>query len=198
MNLDAKVIREKPAMGNFYVSFTVKTDDAGAAVETLRRAGRSAFVTPELTGYVLVTDELADQQDPMAIQQVGELLSGELEKPVLAVLNHDDDILCYWLFEGGRTTDQYDSDPGYFEGEDEPPSGGDAERLCSAFGAEQSIEEVRSILADREGYLFAVDRHEALTGALGLPETAVGFGYGYVEAGDILEGIEPGSLIRTP
>ncbi len=120
-------------MGNFYVSFTVKIDDSDLVAEALRQAGREAYVSPSLNNYVLVADADADRQDPAAIEQVGKLLSTRLEKPVLAILNHDDDILHYWLFEKGQVIDKYDSAPGYFSGEDNPPSGGNAELLCSTF-----------------------------------------------------------------
>jgi hypothetical protein len=184
-------------MGSFYVNFTVKAEDPESVAQTLRRAGRKAFVSPDLSGYVVVTDQEADEQNPEAIQQVGELLSGALKTSVLAVLNHDDDILCYWLFENGSTTDEYNSAPGYFTGEDVQPSGGDAGRLCSVFGRKDALAEIKNILMD-QGYIFVLDRHEALTNALELPAASVGFGFSYLEAGDAPEGIDPASLIQTP
>ena len=184
-------------MGNFYVNFTLKSEDSDAVAATLRSAGRDAFVSPNLSGYVVVTDRAADEQDPRQIQQVGELLSTGLSTPVLAVLNHDDDILCYWLFENGRTTDEYNSDPGYFSGEDLSPSGGDADRLCSAFGKAEAAAKIKDILIDQEDYVFAMDRHEALSHSLALPTAALAFGYRYLEADDMPEGIDPENLIRT-
>ena len=52
--------------------------------------------------------------------ELGTRLSLEFGCPVLAVLNHDDDILWYQLFENGKLADEYDSTPGYFDATAEP------------------------------------------------------------------------------
>jgi hypothetical protein len=80
-------------MGNFYVNFTLKTSDTDDVADTLRQAGRSAFVTPPQDGYVVVYEEQTDSQDANEIEEVGVMLSKQQKCPVLAVLNHDDDIL---------------------------------------------------------------------------------------------------------
>jgi hypothetical protein len=102
-------------MGNFYTNFTLKTSDAVGVVATLKKASRSALVSPAADGYVVVFDEAADQQDTDAIEEVGILLSGQRSCPVLAILNHDDDILCYWLFNDGQRIDAYNSCPDYWD-----------------------------------------------------------------------------------
>src|SRR5207302_8897170 len=100
-------------------------------------AGRSAVVTPAQEGCVVVFDEASDEQDSAVITELASRLSRELRCPALAVLNHDDDILGYQLYLSGELADEYDSSPGYFDPSAEPsaPAGGDAKRLCQAFGA---------------------------------------------------------------
>lgn len=78
-------------MGNFYVNYTVRSEDQATVVKAL--AGRNAFITPPSKGAIVVFDEAADSQDPDVIMAPGVHLSRELGSPVLAVLNHDDDIL---------------------------------------------------------------------------------------------------------
>jgi hypothetical protein len=183
-------------MGNFYVNFSVKRDDPTPVVDALRRAGCHAVVTPPSGGYVVAFEEDSDAQDPSAIARVGALLSGEAKAPVLAVLNHDDDVFCYWLFEGGHLSDTYNSCPDYFDEDDDSEPGGDAVRLCAALSAPGPVNEVEKVLRD-DGYTFELERHQRLVELLGLPVGSVGMGYGYVESGEVPEGVTPDQLQRV-
>jgi len=186
-------------MGNFYVNFSVKSSDSRRVAELIQ--GRRAFVTTPVSGWVLVGDELADMQYAPAIQGLSEMLSKQLKTYVLAVLNHDDDILVYLLYLNGEQIDSYNSNPHYFDGGDtlSPPSGGQAEKLCAAFGS-TAIAEVDKILhapvalngtgsEQSKEYLFAYQRHLDLMKALGFPEVTVGLGYNYVSHGELPKGL---------
>jgi alanyl-tRNA synthetase len=171
-------------MGNFYTNYTLRgptQEQVAAALE-----GRSAFVTPQQNGCVVVYDEESEDQDMEVLSQMASRLSEELRCPVLAVLNHDDDILWYQLYADGELIDDYNSSPDYFEEVEEStgPSGGDAEGLCRAFGS-RKVAEVKRILQEPFGdkYTFAVQRHEDLARALGIPLFAVGKGYSYIARG---------------
>ena len=187
-------------MGNFYTNYTLRGRDPLAVVAAL--SGRSAIVTPAQNGCVVVFDEESDEQDPEIITGLASRLSRELRCPLLAVLNHDDDIFWYQLYLSGELTDEYDSSPGYFDLATEPsaPAGGDAQKLCSAFGA-SAIAEVESALRkssfDEDGYTFAVDRHADLARALGIPPFGVGAGFDYVSRGELPEGLDEDTLIRV-
>ncbi len=184
-------------MGNFYVNFAVKRPDQKRVVEALKRAKRTALVTPVSGEYVVVYDEESDSQNTDVIMAVGKLLSREAGAPVLAVLNHDDDVLCYWLFEGGQMTDTYNSCPDYFgEGDEAAPMGGGAKRLCTALSAPGASETVESLLKNDE-YVFAVERHAQLAEALGLPQWSVGSGFGYVDEGELPDGLQESQLVRV-
>lgn len=187
-------------MGNFYTNYTLRGPSPQAVVTAL--AGRSAIVTPVKDGCVVVFDEVSDEQDTKVITALAARLSHELRCPVLAVLNHDDDIFWYQLYLSGELADEYDSSPGYFEEAAEPsaPKGGDAQKLCNAFGA-SAVTEVESILRrssfDDDGYIFAVDRHAELVRALGIPSFGVGAGFEYVSEGELPEGLDEESLLRV-
>lgn len=194
-------------MGNFYVNYTVKGPSQEATAAAL--AGRRAAVSPTLNGCVVVFDELSDSQESGVLRALNERISTALSCPVLAVLNHDDDILCYCLHSEGKLVDEYDSNPGYFdfdsassidweamatgEGLKEvsgslpsapPPRGGDASALCRTLrsGEPSSVEEV--LRASNGKYVFAFERHRALCGCLRLPTLAVGSGYASLVHGE--------------
>ena len=187
-------------MGNFYTNYTLR----GPSQQTVAKAlsGRSAIVTPAQDNCVVVFDEESDNQDVRIIAALASRLSNEANCPVLAILNHDDDILWYRLYLSGELAGEYDSSPSYFDPSAEPsdPVGGDAKKLCSAFGA-SDVMEVEKILRkssfNDDGYTFAVDRHADLARALGIPSFGVGTGYQYVVSGELPDGLEGDDLTRV-
>ena len=187
-------------MGGFYTNYTLRGPSQKAVTSAL--AGRKAIVSPQSSGCVVAYDEASDDQDGDAIAALASHLSGSLNCPVLAVLDHDDDILWYQLYEDGRLTDEYDSTPGYFDPSAEPsaPSGGDAERLCRAFGA-VDVAAVETVLRkspfDGDGYAFAHERHADLVRALGLPEFAVLKAYASFERGEYPEGLSAQDMMSS-
>jgi hypothetical protein len=180
-------------MGNFYTNYVLRAPTSEAVAKTLRE--RSAIVV-SAKGYVAVFDEESDNQDIEVISELATQLSGNLKCAVLAVLNHDDDILCYWLYDGGRLVDEYDSAPGYFDAnvESDEPSGGDASRLCAAF-EKSNVEQVERMLRG-DFFVFAFERHQGLLEALGLPEFLAGTSYSSLQH-YLPEGLSEGQLIRT-
>jgi len=187
-------------MGNFYTNYTLRGPSQQAVAAAL--AGRKATVTPQRDGCVVAFDEASDDQDQERIVELATRLSRELGCPVLAILNHDDDILWYQLCEGGKQTDQYDSSPGYFDPSAEPsaPAGGDAQRLCAAFNASDvaAVERVlRNASYDDGGYVFAFERHADLVRALGLPEFAVGTAYASFERDELPEGLSRADMMSV-
>ena len=187
-------------MGNFYTNYTLKGPSQQVVAAAL--AGRPAIVTPDQDGCVVVFDEASDEQDSAVITELASRLSRELRCPVLAVLNHDDDILWYQLYLGGELADEYDSSPGYFDPSAEPsaPAGGDAKRLCQAFGAgdQTALEAVlRKSSYDDDGYVFAFERHADSVRVLGIPAWAVGTAYASFERDDFPEGLTASTISRT-
>jgi hypothetical protein len=187
-------------MGNFYTNFTLRGPSQQDVTNSMR--GRSAAITPVSNGCVVVFDEESDGQEGQVIHSLGAQLSQIHACSVLAVVNHDDDILHYQLFNKGELVDEYNSCPDYFEGSEEPsrPSGGDATKLCAAFGA-TNIAAVETILRkssfDADGYGFELERHGDLVSALGLPAFAVGVGFNYFANGELPQGLDENKCVRT-
>jgi hypothetical protein len=185
-------------MGNFYVNYTLRgpaQKEIAAALE-----GRTARVTPEHNGCVVAFDELSDRQDTDEISSLAEKLSDQFGCPVLAVLNHDDDILWYQLYLSGTLADEYNSSPGYFEAtEPSPPEGGSAEKLAEVFGGEvEAIDKVlRKSSFEADGYVFAVDRHADLVKALGISDHAVGTAYASFDHDELPEGLSAESVLNV-
>lgn len=173
-------------MGSFYVSHTVLATDRKKIGDLL--AGRNAFISPARSGTAVVYDKDADSQDEDTIIDLAKLLSANMNAVVFAVLNHDDDILLYWLFESGKQIDSYNSTPDYFADTPEPrgPVGGDARALCEAFGS-PNIEAAERILRS-EDYVFALDRHTDLLKALGFSPELSYLGYRYLAADSFPDG----------
>jgi hypothetical protein len=186
-------------VGNFYVNHTVKAPQA-RVVEVLRKERRTAYVAPTVKDWTVLCDKASDGQDPGAITDLAKKLASALKCPVVAVLNHDDDILCYWAFdESGEQVEYFNSCPDYFEGmmddidpeelgmdpEDLEPDDtpiGDGKGLCQVVGKPSAAAKVKKILVEGGG--MAVMQHQELVAALGLPDCSPGAGYRYVKEGD--------------
>lgn len=187
-------------MGNFYTNYTLRGPSQREVAGAL--GGRNAIVTPSENGCLVVFDEQSDDQDQQIIDDLASRLSSECQCAVLAVLNHDDDILWYRLYQDGELIDEYDSSPGYFDPEAEPsaPAGGDAQRLCTAFGA-SNVPQVNTILrkssCDDDSYVFAFERHRDLVRSLALPSWAVGAAYANFDRDEYPEGLAPEKIIKT-
>ena len=187
-------------MGQFYVNYTLRGVTQNAVAKAL--TGRACIVTPSANDTVVAFDEESENQDQDVISALAVELSGKLRCPVLAVMDHDDDILWYQLYTDGELQDEYDSTPGYFDPAAQPsaPAGGDAAELCSAFGSSNVVEVERVLRKssfDDDGYAFASERHGDLVKALGLSPFAVATAYASFEYDELPDGLSADDVIRT-
>lgn len=199
-------------MGNFYESVTLKGPDQGAIAAYLEKDECRAFLTPTVGAVTTVASEQHGEQDTSALGPYAQRLSEHFRCPVLAVMNHDDDILAYALYDNGVRDHAYNSAPWYFDGEQlggdfdlpedqipaepkdwdtdpEYPAGGNAEALARLIGKDADVAEVERVLHtpesdDSDEFVFAFERHEALLKALGLPTCAVCYGVRYLTGED--------------
>jgi hypothetical protein len=186
-------------MGNSYSNVTLRSADTDAIVQTLTLLRRRALVAPAIAGATVVFDE-AIENGSRELSRFAAELSRRHGCATLAVTIADDDILWYALYHAGRLDHEYDSNPGYDTGRTGPPKGGNGAALGAAFGVPERAAEIERVLRVRsgpEGYLFEHKRHADLVGLLGLPEIAVASGYGYIEAGELPEGLEESDLRRV-
>ena len=165
-------------MGNFYNNITLKTSDVDRVIGVLEANQCNAYVLP-VEEAVVVFDQACDEQI-IPLEPLTALLSRELSTSAMAVYDHDDDILGYLLYTNGAKVDAYDSRPGYFEGNDLPPAGGDAGLLSAALGSPASKDAIQAILHPAKLPLLAFEQHTQLVTALGLPKGAVGSGFRYL------------------
>jgi len=189
-------------MGNFYTNITLKTTDSQRIATTLSQARRTALISPADRGFTVVFDEASEKQDVEVLGSLAIDLSRSCACPAIAVLNHDDDVLMYWLYDRGELVDEYNSDPAYFDDAGEPtPSGGDPTILAETLGVSISPGTLDRVLrtpaADDDAFAFATDRHREFVSALGLPDFAVGTGYTYLEEGEAPPGLEISTLRRV-
>ena len=175
-------------MGTFYTNITLRETDGGQVKLDLATRGLTAFVSRSEHDALVVFERVAEEQDPVVLDDLAAVLSARFRCVALAVTNHDDSVLMYSLFERGQRVDDYNSAPDYFgELADDLDRGGDHERLARAFGVPDRASQLAVILqaseAD-EGFVFETDRHEQLVGVLGIPRCAVGAGYTYLAASE--------------
>ena len=188
-------------MGNFYTNYTVRGVSQVEVAAAM--AGRSAVIAPLSNGAIVIFDRASEQKESAA-SELASRLSNDLKQPVLAVMNHDDDVLWYQLYSAGKLLDQYNSCPDYFdymgEGEMARPRGGNARVLCEAFGCEH-VDYVEQILRKpglhADGYPFAFQRHADLLEALDLPSFAAGTSFESFRHQGNIDGLPPGEILRT-
>jgi hypothetical protein len=165
-----------------------------------RLNNRPVFVSETNAGFTIVLDAACESQDGKVLAELGASLSAQFHCPVLAILNHDDDILYFELYENGEKTDEYNSSPAYFsEDEDagEEPIGGNAPRLAAVFGASDASRIERVLRASAEDYMFQTDRHRDLAEALGVPAFWVGVGHTYAKEGDLPPWVPAGTYVPS-
>lgn len=203
-------------MGLFYTNITLKGPTQERVTAYLQQQRRDAYVSPTIAGVTVVYDRACENQDD-TLRVLTCDLSRTFLCPALGALLHDDDVFWYVLYLKGEYLDEYNSDPGYFgyEGDEPPPpAGGDAVRLCRAFGigvkritfgSDDITQRVARLLRVRWGRtdidgqpgLPAEERHHALAQALGFPPYAYSMGYYSIEVGNVPEGVAIPSLART-
>ena len=180
-------------MGNFYTNFTILGASHDKIVQAMK--GRTAAISPTMLGFTVVWDAECESQDDKVISSLGQRLAKGLSAPVFAVLNHDDDILMYWLFSPEGKLDEYNSTPGYWDGGDLPPKGGNAALLVKTMAPSAAVPSVERILQNRE-YVFAFERHNDLTAALAMPSFGA-TGYKYINRGEVPDGLAEDELTFT-
>jgi hypothetical protein len=126
------------------------------------------------------------EEDETTYQSSADRFTAALGCRALTVAVHDSDILAYEVHDAGRLVDQGAvPDPAAYFDVDEadtglPAGSADGHALVSALGRGDGE---RSHAVLQRDYVFAEERHGDLVEALGLPASAVGWGYRYLQEG---------------
>ena len=208
-------------MGNFYVNVTLKGPDRLDIAEHLQQMGCNAYLLPAVDSVTTLCEEQCDHQNGAVVSQISRELSERLQCPALTVLNHDDDVLAYVLYDKGERRHAYNSAPWFFDGAPlggdfdlpydrassqsarqdpglESLASGDAEALVGLFGNAADLAEVTRVLSGgTDVFVFAFERHEALLKALGLPNHAVGLGYTYLSQVESPDGLTEKNILKV-
>lgn len=172
-------------MGAFYANITLFGPAQAEVLTELDKSKISALVSSTRAGFTVVADAESEEQDPAVLRRVTAMLSRRLKCVAIGVMNHDDDVLWFTVYDKGKAVDRYNSSPGYFNGDESKPRGGDAALLCKAFAARGAETKVNLVLRrmsgcdDEDSYEFESDRHSDLAKLLGLPRHSVGSTYSH-------------------
>jgi hypothetical protein len=189
-------------MGSTYSNVTLVTQDAAAVAAEMTRVDEAGYI---LTDRRCVIVTLRDPNGVPRLRDATAHLSKYLKCTAFGVSVFDDDVLNYEVAVEGWIADTHVSGPDYmFEGGEKPPAG-DARRLVQIFRSKATPEELHPLLdasppvdvADPLIWTLASRRHHALVEKLGLPTSAVGFGYDYVANSDLPEGVLRQSLMSV-
>ena len=199
-------------MGNWYTNVAVKGADQARVLAALEELGRRAYVTPEISGWIVVYDQQTDEFDLGILESLALTLSTRLSSTALASCNADDDVLWLALYENGSLSTRYASSRKVFEdGKEFPDPRETAQVLARAFEKPASLQLIVNVLRKSHGilgllslylkirlaYVVEVQRHLDLSNLLGMPRAAVGLGYNYINKGETPEGMNREALRRT-
>ncbi|MBT9561253.1 MAG: hypothetical protein IV100_34990 [Myxococcales bacterium] len=156
------------------------------------KADRSVIVVTGAT-WLSVYDEASESQDKGVLDRVGKALSKALAAPVFSVLIHDSDLLRLALYEGGKRTDTFESDPAGASGKRggsekhaaawrHLATGGSDDALSSVFGggelfAEAALPMLALALGVDEGRLNQGQRYLAEGSSGPLPDGSIVLGW---------------------
>jgi hypothetical protein len=199
-------------MGNWYTNVSLKGARQPDVVAILEELGRRAYVTPDISGWIVVYDQQCDEFDLGILESLALTLSTRLSCTALASCNADDDVLWLALYESGNLTTRYASSRSSFEDGDEFPELQEtASVLARVFQRPELQKQALRVLGRSHGmfgllnlflkvrlaYILEIQRHLDLAKLLGLPLAAVGLGYTYVNKGETPEGLDRTTLRRT-
>lgn len=178
-------------MGAFVVNFHVRISSKEAVAEVLQGMSlEAAWISGGKGPWVTVWEALASRQDTVRIQELAQAISQQLEAPLIGFLNHDSDVVCYWLFDSGKLLDEYNSCPGYFDGDSsqEESMAADCQTLvkyCTPGTTVEELEEVLKIWTQADAaqgimpnYVFGEQRLSALGKLMEIDDMRINVDYG--------------------
>ncbi|MGH9547718.1 MAG: hypothetical protein ACRD3W_00020 [Terriglobales bacterium] len=172
-------------MGSFFTNIHAKSVDIAEVKECLQQANFVPAYLLEDAQWTSIFPEATESQDWEILETMCEDLSKSLNTSVIGAVVHDSDILNYVIYEAGLQADLYDSDPGYWDGEEELPNGGNVAVLSKLSTIEIDDKELERILrkpssAEDEEFIFANDRWYKIARLLGIDLRFITSGFQYL------------------
>lgn len=201
-------------MGSSYTNLQVRSRDYDRVVSVLRTENALPVYLskPCDRGWISVYPRSTESQNPQLLRSLAERLSKELETGVFGFLVHDSDFFWYVLYENGKQCDEYESDPGYFDGDNLGPSGGNMQAVVRYCIPGTTIKELTETFSRKPNritgtlkflwHLMRKDLEKALRSTsvfrgdtlaagfgarLGLARERVCLGFKYIKQGDASE-----------
>ena len=135
-------------MGTFYTGLHAKCPERKLVSTAVMGIGASpAYVTNPKNGWVSVFPEQTESQDEKILEELSIKLSEHLHTGVIGFLVHDSDVFIYKLAADGKLLDSYNSSPGYFDGNEAAPEGGNLDALLQFCPDGTNREELERVLS---------------------------------------------------
>ncbi|MGJ4950306.1 hypothetical protein [Bradyrhizobium sp. HKCCYLS20291] len=134
-------------MGSFITNLHVRDAEPAAVIDALRSLAVVPAYVRRAPGdrWTSIYPEAAFQ-DEVGLSELGHALSAALQRPVIAFIVHDSDILLYFLIDRGKLLDSYNSAPGYFTEQTLPPTGGQPDVLAAYCKADDAHDRLSRLL----------------------------------------------------
>lgn len=176
-------------MGSFFTNVHIRTDDDNGVAEAAAAYG-SAYLTDSSNGWISLYPEATESQDYDSLIAVAVHMSKLFKCAAIGMLCHDSDIFQYILCENGKVVDQYNSAPGYFEGADFEPSGGNVDALLRVTTNSEATREMFLDTLHQE-VTFAEDTVSEFAELMGIDAERALVGFTYAEQGEADFDIRP-------
>lgn len=183
-------------MGNSYANVVVRGPSEEAVIDLVHGLARRALVVRYDDALTFVYDEEAEKAEGV-VESLALTLATRLDCPTLAALNHDNDVLMLWLYDGAGT--EWRAAWGVAVDGDERPLSErafvtEAERLFGLEPRPKAGGLPNRLLAR----IFTGVRHHRILDALGLPAKPSMLGYRYVQRGDLADKDPSRTVKRIP
>jgi hypothetical protein len=159
--------------GSFYSNIIVLSIEHEKLLSVMLQMGLAAYYVYK-DKISVIFEQKIDEQDIEYGINLTKGLSEKLNSITIYTTNHDSDILIMYIYKNGEQLFCYNSDPGYFDGEDLPPQIEYIDRLLLEY---KNVEKTEFINILNSEEIFADDLHKKMVEILNLPTYSIGLGY---------------------
>jgi hypothetical protein len=162
--------------GSFYSNIAVLTGNAENILPVIIELGITTYyIIKEKIGIIF--EKKIDEQDISYGKDLSKNISQRIDGIIIYTTNHDSDILLIYIYKNGTEIFSYDSNPGYFKGDNAEPKIVGIDNFLNEFKG-LTKEAIIEILETKE--VFADYIHRKIIKLLNLPIFCY-FGYQNIE-----------------